>query len=384
MSELFEDQLSQRLRAHPLPEEVPDLAQRSIRQGERTRRRRISAAVVVVVLLLAIPGITSAVLRTMSTDPPPVTNQTSPAVPVGPGSLVLDAGNRRPGPAPKIPYLLNEAVRLPDGTTIQLARGQIGTVTQFGSGAAWLTRSGGQLTLNVSTGPLPVTVADGSDVTGVEPGPDGSVMVRTTSGPLLWTKDNNLVRPSQRALRSMRVAATANALWVEATGGLTRVDMSDPSGPPTAPHQFAQWTTLVTADVRADRVVVTDKEGCHAVIDGSSTATVWRSCASEILAISPDGRLAAARSSTYRTLDILDLTSSRTVLQIDTDPTRIDLDTREVTVGDQMVFDDENRLYVLAGDQTVGSLMLAVEASGTCWITVARAASLGFVFPNLR
>ena len=56
MTDLFERQLAERLQAHPLPEEIPDLGIRSVRLGERIRRRRIGAAVLAVVLLLIIPA----------------------------------------------------------------------------------------------------------------------------------------------------------------------------------------------------------------------------------------------------------------------------------------------------------------------------------------
>ena len=47
MTDLFERQLAERLQAHPLPDEIPDLGIRSMRLGERMRRRRIGAVVMV-------------------------------------------------------------------------------------------------------------------------------------------------------------------------------------------------------------------------------------------------------------------------------------------------------------------------------------------------
>ena len=52
MTDLFERQLAERLQAHRLPEEIPDLGIRSVRLGERIRRRRIGAVVLALVLLL--------------------------------------------------------------------------------------------------------------------------------------------------------------------------------------------------------------------------------------------------------------------------------------------------------------------------------------------
>ena len=53
MTDLFERRLAERLQAHPMPEEIPDLGIRSVRLGERIRRRRIGAAVLAVVLAAA-------------------------------------------------------------------------------------------------------------------------------------------------------------------------------------------------------------------------------------------------------------------------------------------------------------------------------------------
>ena len=55
MTDLFERQLAERLHAHPLPDEIPDLGIQSVRLAERIRRRRIGAVVVVLAVLLMIP-----------------------------------------------------------------------------------------------------------------------------------------------------------------------------------------------------------------------------------------------------------------------------------------------------------------------------------------
>jgi hypothetical protein len=56
MTEMFERRLSDRLHAHPLPDELADLGMRSVRRGQRMRRRRFGAVVAVLVALIAIPG----------------------------------------------------------------------------------------------------------------------------------------------------------------------------------------------------------------------------------------------------------------------------------------------------------------------------------------
>lgn len=55
MTDLFGRQLAERLHAHPLPDEIPDLGIQSVRLAERIRRRRIGAVVVVLAVLLMIP-----------------------------------------------------------------------------------------------------------------------------------------------------------------------------------------------------------------------------------------------------------------------------------------------------------------------------------------
>jgi hypothetical protein len=77
MTDLFERRLAERLQAHPLPEEIPDLGIRSVRLGERIRRRRIGAAVLAVVLLLMIPAASGLCRLASGTEEPPVISPTS-------------------------------------------------------------------------------------------------------------------------------------------------------------------------------------------------------------------------------------------------------------------------------------------------------------------
>lgn len=78
MTDLFERRLAERLQAHPLPEEIPDLGIRSVRLGERIRRRRIGAAVLAVVLLLIIPAASGLWRLATGTENPPVISPSSP------------------------------------------------------------------------------------------------------------------------------------------------------------------------------------------------------------------------------------------------------------------------------------------------------------------
>src|SRR5687768_12241083 len=85
MTELFEDQLSERLHARPLPAEVPGLGMRSMRLGQRMRRRRIGAVVAVLIVLVTIPG-AAGWLSGPNADRPPVTNSPTASASVAPNN----------------------------------------------------------------------------------------------------------------------------------------------------------------------------------------------------------------------------------------------------------------------------------------------------------
>ena len=145
----------------------------------------------------------------------------------------------------------------------------------------------------------------------MDPGPAGSVMVRTDDGPLIWTLDGNLVRPSATVLHTTDLAATATAIWATAGDGVARVDMTDLTATTFPTETLTDWKSVVSGDPVSDRVVVTDAEGCQAILNGSTAAPVWRTCDWEILALTPDSTLAAARNVKRRTLEIVDVTTGR-------------------------------------------------------------------------
>jgi hypothetical protein len=227
MTDLFERQLAERLQAHPLPEEIPDLGIRSVRLGERMRRRRVGAVVVVLVFLLMVPAAAALWRLASGTGEPPVISPSTPPpqASTGPISVILDLGVRPLGAAPEVSTVREESVWLPSGETVKLPNGQFGSITQYGSGLAWLTRTGGEFRLNVSPDRLPIAT-NGSEVTGAEPGPSGSVMVRTKAGPVFLTRRAILVAPSHPQLRTNRMVATADAIWVESGGRVLRVAMT--------------------------------------------------------------------------------------------------------------------------------------------------------------
>ena len=77
---------------------------------------------------------------------------------------------------------------------MELPGNQFGTIAEFGADVAWLTRTRGP------AAPRSLTTAitdptDGKEVTGVEPGPSGSVMIRTKAGPVFWTADATFSAP---------------------------------------------------------------------------------------------------------------------------------------------------------------------------------------------
>ena len=158
MTDLFERQLAERLQAHPLPEEIPALGIRSVRLGERIRRRRIGAAALAVVLLLIIPAAAGLWRLAFDTENPPVISPSSPApkASTGPKTVVLDLGIRTLGTAPEVSTVRGgTSVWLPSGKTVKLPNGQFGSIAEYGSGLAWLTRTGGEVQLNVSAERLP-------------------------------------------------------------------------------------------------------------------------------------------------------------------------------------------------------------------------------------
>ena len=76
MTEQLEQRLSERLHAHPLPEEQFDLGIRSVRLGQRMRRRRIGLVVTILIVLITIPG-AARWLQASNTDAPPVTSSST-------------------------------------------------------------------------------------------------------------------------------------------------------------------------------------------------------------------------------------------------------------------------------------------------------------------
>ncbi|HJY44915.1 MAG TPA: hypothetical protein VJ301_09830, partial [Propionibacteriaceae bacterium] len=219
MTDLFERRLAERLQAHPLPEDIPDLGIRTVRLGQRMRRRRIGAVVVGLVVLLMIPVASGLLGGAANTEYPPAIGRSSaPAqTATDPITVILDLENRALGDAPEVSTVRGKSVWQPSGETVDLPAGQFGAIAEYGSRLAWLTRTGGDLRLNVSPKPLPIAT-NGSEVTGVEPGPSGSVMVRTQAGPVFLTRGGMLVAPSQPELRTNRMVATAKDIWVENGG----------------------------------------------------------------------------------------------------------------------------------------------------------------------
>jgi hypothetical protein len=181
------------------------------------------------------------------------------------------------GAAPEVSTLRQGSVWFPSGETVKLPNGQFGSIAEYGSKLAWLTRAGGEFRLNVSAERLPIAT-NGSGVSGVEPGPSGSVMVRTKAGPVFLTSGGTLIAPSRPELRTNRMVATADDLWVENGGRVLRVQMADLESGSFKMQTYPQWRKVVVGDPRADRVVVIDDRGCQAVLNGSTAALVWRGC----------------------------------------------------------------------------------------------------------
>jgi hypothetical protein len=289
--------------------------------------------------------------------------------------VVLDPLNRPLGAAPEVGTVRESSVWLPSGETVKLPNGQFGSVTEYGSGLAWLSRNGGEVRLNVSPERLPIAT-NGIEVTGAEPGPSGSIMVRTKAGPVFLTSGGKLVAPSQPELRTYRMVATADAIWVESSGRVLRVAMADLESGLLKGRTYPQWQQVVVGDPRADRVVMIDDLGCQAVVTGSAAEWVWRSCDWKLSALSPDGRFAAGRNVMYGTIGVIDLSTGELALGIDQGSN---------AVGPQMVFDEAGRLNFRVGNPDVHFGFVACDLAGTCWMSAADYPDpIEFVLPNRK
>jgi hypothetical protein len=387
MTDLFERRLAERLQAHPLPEEVSDLGTRSVRLGERMRRRRIGVVVVVLAVLLMVPAAAGLWRFAAGAGEPPVSNPSSaaPQTSTDPKVVVLDLGHLTQGAAPEVSTVRGGSLTLPSEETVKLPDDQFGSIAEYGSGFAWLTRAGGELRLNMSSEPLPIAT-NGSEVTGAEPGPSGSVMVRTKAGPVFLTRGGILVAPSQPELRTNRMAGTAAHIWVEKGGKVLRGQMADLVSGSFQGQSYSKWRKVVVGDPRADRVVVIDDQGCQAVLNGSTAALVWRSCDWELSAFSSDGRFGAGRSVKYGTIGVIDLSTGKLALGIQQDMT---------PVGPQMVFDKAGRLNFRVGSPPVGKpkigtrvdgfAFMVCDLAGECWFSSDQYADpIEFVLPNRK
>jgi hypothetical protein len=376
MTDLFERQLAERLQAQPLPEEIPDLGIRSVRLGDRIRRRRIGAVVLVLVVLLMIPGASGLLRRAAGTEDPPVISSPSPSAQTSTGPIMVHLYPRDPvGAPPEVSTVRERSVWLPSGETVKLPDGQFGSIAEYGSRLAWLTRTGGEIRLNVSSERLPIAT-NGSEVTGAEPGPNGSVMVRTKAGPVILTSGGMLVTPSQAELRTNRMVATADDIWVENAGRVLRVRMADLERGSFNGQTYPQWRKVVVGDPRADHVVVIDDRGCHAVLDGSTSALVWRTCDWELRAFSSDGRLVVGHSDKFGSIGMIELSTGQVARGIYPEV---------IPVGPQMVFDNAGRLNLRVGESAVGFTFMVCGLTGECWRSTAHYADpIEFVLPNRK
>src|SRR5436190_16566064 len=141
MTDLFERRLAERLQAHPLPEEIPNLGKRSVQLAERMRRRRIGAVVVALFVLLMIPAAAGLWRLASGTEESPVISPASLPAKASPGpvTVILDLGIRAQGAAPEVSTVRGRTVWLSSGQSVKLPEGQFGSIAEYGTGLAWLT-----------------------------------------------------------------------------------------------------------------------------------------------------------------------------------------------------------------------------------------------------
>jgi hypothetical protein len=373
----LEQQLAERLHAHPAEEEVPGLAAQSVRAAQVMRRRQVAGVVGALVLLLVMPWAVGS-LRDLRTDAPPVTTARTPsaspglASPRGPRVVILDPVGRQQRGESAVPTLRANSYWPVTGPPVPLPKTQVGTVTTYQGEPAWLTRDGDDWALNLA-GPVPLTT-DGDEVTGVEPGPAGSLMVRTDDGPVLWTRETGFVTPPGLSLRTRAVAATADALWVLQDDRVTRLPAGDVRALGSGRPLDARWQRVLLGDPRADRVVVADGDGCQAVLDGASGEPVHQSCDVQLTAFSADGALGAGRNRTTGLFAVVDLASDQLLLALDPESN---------PVGPRMVFDDAGVLNLRVGDPDVTFAFLLCDLGGDCWFSSPTYVEpIDFVLPN--
>ena len=373
MTDLFEQQLAERLRDRPLPAEVPGLAQHSIALGQRIRRRRVAGVAMALVLLLVVPGVAWTASRRTDADQLPV-NTPSPSTSSlgGPRTVILDPVYRQLGPDPFVSTVRDEAIWSPTGTSLdEMGSDQFGTVVESGSGYAWLTRRGREIRVNVSAQPVPVPAKPG-EIRGLEPGPGGSAMLRTDGGPVLITPDGDYVTPDDPVLRTARMVATADALWVEDSGQVVQVDARDLSGDLTSRADHPRWQAVVVGDPVSDQLVVTDRDGCHVVVNAATAVPIWTGCDWDLNAFSPNGRFAAG-THRYGTRGVVDLATGQWLLAVDTEGN---------PVGPLSAVDDEGRLSLAMGHWTVGFAAATCDLAGSCLMAAHAYSRLEFVRPN--
>jgi hypothetical protein len=372
MTDLFERQLADQLQSRPLPNEIPGLAQHSIALGQRIGRRRVAGVALALVLLLIVPAAAWTATHRFDADPEPVRRPSpSLAVPRGPTAVILDPYYRPLGPGPYLSTLRDQAICPPSGPCVDTGDDPIGTVAEHGQGYAWLTGSGADLRLNGMRRSWPVPAGAG-EARGVEPGPAGSVMARTKRGPVLLTSDGMLKTPTDVLLRTDRMVATAFSLWVETSRGVAQVEAKNLRGDLTSQVNHPQWQEVVVSDTVSDQLVVTDRAGCHIVVNATTAATVWRTCDWQLNAFSPGGQYVAGTHH-YGSRGVVDLISGKWLLAVDTEgnPT-----------GERLAVDDTGRLSMAMGDPSMGLSVASCDLDGTCVMGAHAAGRLDFVLPN--
>lgn len=364
MSENLERRLSERLHAHPVTDELPGLAARSVQRAHAIRRRRLAGVVGALLLLLILPRTAQVLLDGRSDSPPATTvpgpTATAPAAsPRGTRVVIIDPVGRLYRGEPTVPTVRDGSYWPVTGPAVQLPDGQLGSVTTYDGGPVWLTRdSAGRLALNLA-GPLPVAT-EGRGVTGAEPGPAGSVMVRTGAGPVLWSRLGGYVTPAWPALRTQAVAATADALWAVQDGRVLRFPVGDVTAVGNGRRLAGRWQRVLLGDPRADRVVVADRDGCQAVLDGTTGEPLYESCDIELSVFSADGARAAGHNTATGLLAVVDLAGDRLLLA---------LDPENNPVGPRMVLEDAGVLNLRVGNEQTGFALLVCDLTADCWFT---------------
>lgn len=362
-TDLFERELSERLRAHSLPPEIPGLERRSVRLAVDIRRRRVALAAAVLAVIVGLPLTRLGLPGTSGTPAAPAT-----VPPVPPSSAALaHPESLRPGDPPRVDYVADSVWYRTDGTSLKLAS------ADRGDGALSWVHSGGHLFVSrvgqysIDGGRFrSVPQQGGTSVTNAVPGPHGAVLMEADTLHVYtpvghWSRNDEY---GAYRSKSTTPQVAKSTVWSVYEGGEDQVVVQRASldrGART--RTFSQWHQIITADQDSDQVVLgdypasDDPHACNVIVNGTSGETRWHSCEWSFLRLSSDGRYALGRGS--QGLAVLDIARRSLVYSLGV--------TGDVTDESYRFTPDDTLTAVVHGSDDVDEAIASCDLHGSCW-----------------